>query len=94
MSDIEARNADLVRAYQLTFNSPSGQAVLLDLMAFGKFRAPIEDRTDEGKRQVILRIMNFTTLSMEQLQAAYRGQTSPRPAEGAYGHDDQDAPPK
>lgn len=88
MSDIEARNDELVRAYQLTFNSPAGQLVLLDLMSFGKFRAPIEDRVDEGKRQIVLRIMNFTNLSMEQLQAVYRGHISPRPAQGAHGHDD------
>lgn len=73
---IEAKNDELIRAYQLTFNSPSGQLVLLDLMAFGKFRAPITDPVDEGKRQAVLRIMNFTTLSKEQLQTAYRGQIS------------------
>lgn len=69
-------NEELLRAYRLTFNSPSGQRVLLDLMSFSKFRVPIDDRADEGKRQVMLRIMNFMELSMEQLQAAYRGQTS------------------
>jgi hypothetical protein len=93
MNEIEAKNEQLIRAYQLAFNSPAGQTVLLDLMAFCKFRVPIDDRVDEGKRQVILRIMNFTNLSMEQLQAVYRGQISPRPAQGAHGHDDQDDPP-
>jgi hypothetical protein len=73
--EVELKNHELIRAYQLTFNSPSGQVVLLDLMSFSKFRVPIDDRTDEGKRQVMLRIMNLTQLSMEQLQAAYRGQT-------------------
>jgi hypothetical protein len=92
VTDAEAKNQELVRAYNLAFNSPAGQLVLLDLMAFGKFRAPIEDRVDEGKRQVVCRIMNFTNLSMEQLQAAYRGQISPRPAQGAHGHDDQSDP--
>jgi hypothetical protein len=92
--DVEAKNEELLRAYRLTFNSPAGQLVLLDLMSFGKFRVPIEDRADEGKRQVVLRIMNFTELSMEQLQAAYRGHTSPRPAQGAHGHDDQTDPLK
>lgn len=77
--EIEAKNDELQRAYRLTFNSPAGQLVLLDLMSFGKFRVAIEDRADEGKRQVVLRIMNFTELSMEQLQAAYRGQISPGP---------------
>lgn len=90
MNDIEAKNEDLIRAYQITFHSPHGQAVLLDLMAFGKFRVPIDEPVDEGKRQVVLRIMNFTNLSMEQLQAVYRGHTSPRPAEGAISHDRTD----
>ena len=76
---VEAKNEELLRAYRLTFNSPAGQLVLLDLMSFGKFRVAIGDPVDEGKRQVVLRIMNFTELSMEQLQAAYRGQISPGP---------------
>lgn len=75
--EIKAANDELARAYHLTFNSPAGQVVLLDLMSFGRFRSPIETQVDEGKRQVVLRIMNFTQLSMEQLQAAYRGVISP-----------------
>lgn len=77
--EVEARNEELQRAYRLTFNSPAGQLVLLDLMSFGKFRVAIAEPVDEGKRQVVLRIMNFTELSMEQLQSAYRGQISPGP---------------
>jgi hypothetical protein len=45
---IEARNDELMRAYQLTFNTPAGQRVLLDLMAFGKFRRRSRIR---GRRQ-------------------------------------------
>jgi hypothetical protein len=76
-----ATNDELMRAYQLTFNSASGQRVLLDLMAFGKFRLPIEDQIDEGKRQVLLRIMDFSLLNMEQLYALYRARMtiSPNP---------------
>lgn len=74
--EIEATNQELIRAYQLTFNSPSGQIVLLDLMAAGKFRVAIENPVDEGKRQIVLRIMNFTQLSLEQLTTAYRGHIS------------------
>jgi hypothetical protein len=76
---IEETNNELMKAYQLTFNSPSGQLVLIDLMSFCKFRVPIEDRTDEGKRQVALRIINLTQLSTEQLYAAYRGKVLPSP---------------
>lgn len=75
--EIAANNQELIRAYQLTFNSPSGQIVLQDLMSFGKFRVAIEDRVDEGKRQTVLRIMNFSQLSLEQLTTAYRGRISP-----------------
>lgn len=70
----------LLRAYQLTFNTQAGQDVLLDLMAFGKFRAPIEDRVDEGKRQVLLRIMDFSQLTMEQITALYKNRVATRPA--------------
>lgn len=75
----EEANEELLRAYRLTFNSPAGQAVLLDLMAFGKVRAAIENPVDEGKRQAVLRIMNFTLLTTEQLEAAYRGRISVAP---------------
>jgi len=77
--EINAKNEELLRAYQLTFNSPAGQAVLLDLVSFCKFRVPIDNQVDEGKRQVALRIMNLSLLSPEQLQAAYRGKISPSP---------------
>jgi hypothetical protein len=77
--EISAANDELARAYQLTFNSPSGQIVLLDMMKFGRLRAPIESQIDEGKRQAVLRIMNFTLLTTEQLEAAYRGRISVAP---------------
>jgi hypothetical protein len=92
MSEYDAQNEELMRAYRLTFNSPAGQRVLLDLMAFGKFRLPITDRVDEGKRQVLLRIMDMSLLTMEQLYVLYQARTSPRPAQGAHGHDDQSDP--
>lgn len=87
MTDVAANNEELMRAYHLTFNTPAGQRVLLDLMAFGKFRSPIEDRVDEGKRQVLLRIMDMTLLTTEQLYALYQARISPRPAEGAISHE-------
>jgi hypothetical protein len=74
----DAQNDDLIKAYNLTFNSPSGQVVLLDLMGYGRFRAPIADPIDEGKRRVILRIVNFISLTKEQLLVAYRGEILPR----------------
>lgn len=87
MSDVEAANEELQRAYSLTFNTPAGQRVLLDLMAFGSFRQPIFNVIDEGKRQTVLRIMEMTKLTTEQLYALYQARISPRPAQGAYGHE-------
>lgn len=89
----EQQEEELHRAYQLTFNSPSGQRVLQDLMAFGKFRVPVTDPVDEGKRQVVLRIMDFASWSFEELKSVYAGRLAVkdpnRPAKGAISHDDQ-----
>ena len=88
---------ELSRAYQLTFNSQSGQRVLQDLMAFSKFRLPIEDKVDEGKRQVVLRIMDFSQFNFEELKAVYRGRMAVQdpnwPAQGAHGHVQNESPP-
>lgn len=73
IEQVNAANDELQRAYQLTFNSEAGQRVLQDLMAFSRFRLPIENPVDEGKRQAVLRIMDFSQLNMEQLIALYRG---------------------
>lgn len=75
MSDeVDAKNEELIRAYRQTFNTPAGQIVFLDLMKFCKFRVPIDDRLDEGKRQAFLRIESFLALTPEQLHSLYRGQ--------------------
>lgn len=87
MTDVAAKNEELMRAYSLTFNTPAGQRVLLDLMAFGSFRQPIASPIDEGKRQTVLRIMEMTLLTTEQIYALYQARISPRPAEGAISHD-------
>lgn len=75
--EIEAANEELVRAYCLTFGAPTGQIVLLDLMKFCRFRAPLGDniKIDEGKRQVFIRIMEFLTLSPDQLKALVAGRS-------------------
>lgn len=92
--EIKAANEELKRAYDLTFNSPSGQIVLLDLISFCKFRADIDTPIDEGKRRVALRIVNFTLLTPEQLQAAYRAKLYVKtgPQKGAISHDDRTEP--
>jgi hypothetical protein len=76
---LSPENEELLRAYRLTFNSPAGQTVLIDLMKFCKFRVPIDDRLDEGKRQAFLRIENFLNLTPEQLASLYRGQATTAP---------------
>ncbi len=80
--EVKATNEALVRDYRLTFNSPAGQRVLLDLMAFCRFRVPLGDpiKVDEGKRLVFLRIENFLSFSPEQLQRLFSG--LPTPLEG------------
>jgi hypothetical protein len=87
MSDVDDKNEELMRAYHLTFHSAAGQRVLLDLMAFGSFRQPIVSVIDEGKRQVVLRIMEMTLLTTEQIYALYQARIAPRPAEGAISHE-------
>lgn len=75
--EAEAINEEAIRAYCLTFGTPVGQIVLLDLMKFCRFRAPLGDniKIDEGKRQVFLRIMEFLTLSPDQLKALVAGRS-------------------
>ena len=68
------------RDYQLVFGSPAGQNVLLDLMPFCRAAETCavpgdEHRTWilEGRREVILRILNHMNLTPEQLAALYAG---------------------
>lgn len=65
---------DLVRSYRVLFASPAGQAVMLDLMKFCKFRVPVDSQIDEGQRRVFLRIMSMSMLTDQQLAQLYRGQ--------------------
>lgn len=68
------------RAYQLTYSSPAGQDVLLDLMRFCRANESCvvigdRDRTAmlEGRREVWLRIVQHLNLKTEQLFALYNG---------------------
>lgn len=69
------------QAYQLTFqvNQPANVIVLEDLMTFCRYRestfhpdARIAANLD-GRREVLLRIMNHLNLSEEQLAQLYAG---------------------
>lgn len=78
--EIRAANEDLAKAYLLTFRTPWGQKVLLDLMKFCNFRIPLprDDRdVEEGKRQVFLRIESFLNFTPEELGRLFAGQPIP-----------------
>lgn len=79
--------SDAKRAYQLAFNAPGGEAVLMDLTSFCRARESCvvpgdRDRTYllEGRREVYLRIRDYLDLTPEQLVEKFHP-----PAEGAYG---------
>ena len=81
--------ADCKRAYQLAFNSPAGEAVLIDLTPFCRSKETCvvpgdRDRTYvlEGRREVFLRIRDYLDLTVEQLVEKYT-----KPAMGAQGNE-------
>lgn len=85
MSDLEAKAAELTRAYALTFGSPSGQIVLadLDLFCFGLESVAVPgngDRTfmNEGRREVLLRIQKFANVNLKELFELRMGRPSLR----------------
>lgn len=73
--EAHAQNESLQRAYNMVFRSPDGQIVLADLIAFCFGRRTTFDPNgqthafNEGKRDVLLRIDQFTQLSLEELYA-------------------------
>ena len=66
-------DADLQRAYQLTFAGISGQRVLADLIAYCHGRRSEFDPNDRvhaynsGRRDVLMRIAEFTNLTLEEI---------------------------
>jgi hypothetical protein len=70
---LDADNQQLIADYRACFGSPAGQRVLSDLMKDCRFRAPIANQIEEGKRQAFLRIISMTLLTDEQLLLLYRG---------------------
>ena len=69
------------RAYQLTFNTPDGNAVLVDLAKFCRAHETCFSpdarlhAVAEGRREVWLRIQQHLNLSSEQLFAIANGRT-------------------
>lgn len=81
--------ADTKRAYQLAFNSPAGEAVLIDIAPFCRAKETCvvpgdRDKTYvlEGRRETYLRIKDYLDLTAEQLCEKYT-----RPAQGAISHE-------
>lgn len=71
--DIEAKNAELIRAYRIAFGSPAGQQVLADLAPFCRAADSCFDPDPrihaqfEGRREVWLRIQRFANLTQEDI---------------------------
>ncbi len=92
MADRDEQMADLMRAYAVTFGSPAGQIVLKDLEVFGHVADPLiddqHDRSDrrmfmnEGRREVLLRIMKFGQFTLKDIYDMRKGRMSLRTTEG------------
>lgn len=85
MTDEEAfiHNEKMIRDYRLTFGSQWGQTVLIDLMKYCHFRAPIES-TDanalliaEGERRVFCYILSFFNMTLPKVNKLFAGQPIP-----------------
>lgn len=80
--ETHAQNEQVQRAYHIVFGSPSGKEVLADLIPFCFGRASAFDANDrvharnEGRRDVLMRIAEFTNLSLEEIYALRRGPAS------------------
>ena len=72
---ISPEDQELVTAYRAVFMAPAGQKVLLDMMRHCKFRRPCDDDVQEGMRRAVLRILEMSQLTDEQLLKLYTGQT-------------------
>lgn len=73
--EAHSANEQVQRAYHMVFGSPDGKVVLGDLVAycFGRRStfdpdARIHARND-GRREVLMRIQEFTTLTLEEIYA-------------------------
>lgn len=70
------------RSYQLCFNSPAGRLVLEDLMRFCRGARstfhpdPRMAAALDGRREVLLRILNHLELTSEQLYELYGGRAA------------------
>lgn len=76
--EAHAQNEQAQRAYHALFSSPTGKQVLLDLIPFCFGRKSTFDPDDrvharnEGRRDVLMRIAEFTNLSLEEIYSLRR----------------------
>lgn len=90
MADADEHLADLMRDYAVTFGSPAGQRVLKDLEVYGHLIDPLADDKasdrimfkNEGRREVLLRIMKMSRFTIKDVYDLRRGQMSLRTTEG------------
>lgn len=81
--DAHAINEQIQRAYHMVFGSPDGKMVVADLVAFCFGRRSTFDpdprihARNDGRRDVLMRIQEFTNLTMEEIYAL-RGPALPR----------------
>ena len=81
--EAHAVNEQIQRAYHMVFTSPDGKVVVADLIAycFGRkstFDAdPRVHARNDGRREVLMRIQEFTSLTLEEIYAL-RGPALPR----------------
>jgi hypothetical protein len=73
--EAHAYNEQVQRAYHMVFGSPDGKIVLGDLVAYCFGRKTTFDPDarkhafNDGRRDVLMRIQEFTTLSLEEIYA-------------------------
>jgi len=84
--EIEAHNELLLRAYNVCFGSADGQIVFADLARYCRavestFDPQSERRSAflEGRRDVVLRIQQFSRLTIEEIMQLRLGRINPKP---------------
>jgi hypothetical protein len=81
--EAHAVNEQTQRAYHVVFGSPDGKLVMADLTAycFGRKTTfdpdPRVHARNDGRREVLMRIVEFTSLTLEEIYAL-RGPALPR----------------
>lgn len=85
MSEPKEQNEQLMRAYAVCFGSAPGQIVLTDLVPYcrGAETSFVPDSSHmsaflEGRRDVLLRILQFSNIPLDELLELRRGRIHPK----------------